>query len=90
MMKIASRIMVAVAATGMMVAPIAAQASTRASGSDSVYSVSASQPGLGRGEEGESIKGGISIVLALLAAAAVIGGIIAATSSDDNGQSPGT
>ena len=90
MMKIASRIMVAVAATGMMVAPIAAQAGTRASSSDSVYSVSASQPGLARAAGGESIKGGISIVLALLAAAAVIGGIIAATSSDDNGQSPGT
>ena len=90
MFKIASRIMVAVAATGMMVAPIAAQAGTRASGSDSVYSVSASQPGLGRADEGESIKGGATIILALLAAAAVIGGIISASSTDDNGQSPGT
>ena len=90
MMKTVNRMILTAAAATMAVLPVAAQASTRAGDSGAIYSASASAPGLGREDDGESIKGGISIILALLAAAAVIGGIIAATSSNDNGQSPGT
>lgn len=90
MIKFASRVMMAAAAATMAMAPSAAQANTRAGDSGAVYSTSAAQPGLGRSAEGENLKGGLSIILALLASAAIIGGIILASDSDDNGQSPGT
>ena len=89
MMKTVTRLAMAAAAASMAVMPIAAQANTRAGDSGSVYSVE-SAPGVGRTAEGESAKGGFSIILGLFAAAAIIGGIILASSSDDNGQSPGT
>jgi hypothetical protein len=89
MMKTATRIAMAAAAASMAVMPIAAQANTRAGDSGSVYSVSAA-PGVGRAAEGESAKGGFSIIIGLLAAAAIVGGVIFASSSDDDGQSPGT
>lgn len=90
MMKTATRIMMTAAAAGMVFAPIAAQANTRASDASSVYAVSAAQPGLGRPEEGESRKRGISVILALLASGLIVGGLIIALNSKDNGQSPGT
>jgi hypothetical protein len=88
-MKTVSRIIFAAAASSLAIAPIAAQAGTRASDSGSVYSVSA--PGAGRAAKGESIEDdGGTIILALLAGAAIITGIVFATQSDDEGQSPGT
>lgn len=89
MMKTITRAMMGVAAIGMTIAPIAAQANTRAGDSGSVYATS-SNPGLGRAANGESIDDGVSIILALLAAGLVITGIVFATDSDDEGQSPGT
>ena len=90
MTKIVSRMMFAAAAASMAFAPIAAQAGTRASDSGAVYSASSSAPGMGREEDGESIRSGLSLVLALLAAGLIIAGIIFATQTDDEGQSPGT
>lgn len=89
MFKIASRMAMAAAAATMAIAPVAAQASTRAGDNGSVYSVS-SAPAIGRAAEGEQAGSGFSIILALFAGAAIIGGIVFASSSDDNGQSPGT
>jgi len=89
-MKTASRLLVAAAAASMAFAPIAAHANTRASDRTAVYNVSASQPGIGREDDGEQVASGVSIILALLASAAIIGGIIFASDSDDDGQSPGT
>lgn len=90
MINTASRIMMAAAAAGLAVAPVAAQANTRAGDSGSVYSVSASGPGLGRAAEGEFLNDGIAIIVALLAAAGIISGIVIAVDSGDDGQSPGT
>ena len=84
-MKIVSRIMLAAAASSLAIAPVAAQAGTRASEGTSL-----SAPGLGRSAKGESIKGGAStIVLALLASGLAIAGIVSASKSKDKGQSPG-
>jgi hypothetical protein len=88
MMKTASRMMMAAAAATMAIAPVAAQANTRAGDSGSVYSVSA--PGLGRSDKGESLTSGASIILGLLGFAAFVAGVYLATESDDKGQSPGT
>lgn len=90
MMKIASRLTMAAAAATMAVAPIAVQANTRAGDSGASYSTSAAQPGLGRAANGESVGGGASVLLAILASALIIGGIVMSSDSDDNGQSPGT
>ncbi len=83
-MKTLSRILLVAAASSLAIAPVAAQAGTRASEGASV-----SAPGLGRTANGESVKSGSAIVLALLASGLLIAGIISATSSNDNGQSPG-
>lgn len=90
MIKTVIRVMMTAAAATMVVAPIAAQANTRASDAGSVYRVGASKPGVGRAAKGESVSGGVTIVLALLAAAAAVGAIVVASDSDDDGQSPGT
>lgn len=90
MIKTASRLLVSIAAASMVLTPIAAQANTRASDRTAIYKVSAAQPGIARNDEGESIKGGSSIVLALLASATIIAGIVIAATGDDDGQSPGT
>lgn len=87
MIKIATRMMMTAAAATMALAPIAAQAGTRASDNSSVYSVSA--PGVGRDAEGESIGAG-GVLLAIFAAVLIGGGIFFAVDSDDDGQSPGT
>lgn len=87
-MKMISRFAMSAAAMGMAFAPIAAQANTRAGDSTATYSVSASQPGVGREEAGDLLEGGGSgIIIALFAAAAVIAGIVIL--ADDDDQSPG-
>jgi hypothetical protein len=90
MIKTVSRVMFAAAAASMAFAPIAAQAGTRAGDSGAVYSASSSVPGMGREDNGESLKSGLSIVLALIASGLIITGIVFASQSDDDGQSPGT
>jgi hypothetical protein len=94
MIKFAARAVMATAAAIMVIAPVAAQANTRAGDSASVYRVSASKPGVGRAAQGESNSDreadGETILIALLATAAIIGGIIIAAGSGDNNQSPGT
>ncbi len=83
-MKTLSRMMLVAAASALAIAPVAAQAGTRASEGSSV-----SAPGQGRTAKGEKIKGASAIVLALLGAGLVVAGIVSASSSDDKGQSPG-
>ena len=90
-MKTVSRIIFAVAASSLAIAPIAAQAGTRASDSGSVYSLSS----LGAGGASNSVSDDDDddagfVILGLLSAAAIITGIVFATQSDDRGQSPGT
>lgn len=89
MMKTVSRALVTAAAASMAFAPIAVQANTRAGDNTPVYTTNSAQPGLARDAEGESVKGGSGILLAIFAVAAAIGGIIVIADSDD-GQSPGT
>ena len=95
MFKGTSKIIATAAAVGLAMAPVAAQANTRAGDQSPVYTSStASQPGLGRSEEGESVVGVPGILIGIFAAAAVIGGIVIAASEDDEDtdetQSPGT
>ncbi len=88
MIKSISRTMMAAASIGLVFAPVAAQANTRAGDSAQVYTSGAvSQPGVGRSAEGESLvaPGFLFAILAALIAAGVIVLI------DDGGdQSPGT
>ena len=88
MMKFASRLAMTAAAASMAFAPIAAQANTRAGDSSTIYSASAaSQPGIGRSAEGESLEGTPGILVILFGAAAIVG-IILIIDNEDN-QSPG-
>lgn len=89
MMKTVSRALVAASAASLAFAPIAVQANTRAGDNTPVYSTNASQPGLARDAEGESVKGASGILLAIFAAAAAIAGIIVVADNNDDGQSPG-
>ncbi|QFT75987.1 hypothetical protein [Erythrobacter sp. THAF29] len=93
MKKFFSRIAMSAAAACMVVAPIAAQANTRAGDNGTIYSGNAvSQPGLGRDVSGENLvndgDGLAAILLAILGGAAVIVAIIIIDDEDD--QSPGT
>ena len=90
MSKIISRSLVAAATASLAIAPIAAQANTRASDSAPVYSTSNANPGIGRADEGESLAGGPGIIIALLAGAAIIAGIVVAADNEDDDVSPGT
>ncbi|WP_379923375.1 hypothetical protein [Erythrobacter sp. R86502] len=93
MIKIATRMMAATAALGLVAAPMVASANTRAG--DSASAVSAA-PGLGRaaGGEGQSEEGGAGVLLlGVGAAAAIVAGVLIATDviGDDDGDcaSPG-
>lgn len=88
MKKFMARALVGAAAAGMVFAPIAAQANTRAADNAPVYSVSVAQPGMAREAEGENVRGG-SVILLLLALAAAGVGIYTLVDSD-NPASPGT
>lgn len=84
------------AAASMALAPIAAQANTRAGDNGTIYSTSSlSQPGLGRSANGSNLANteadaGITpIILGLLGGVLVIAAIIIITDDDDD-QSPGT
>ena len=88
MKKFMSRALFGAAAAGMVFAPIAAQANTRAADNAPVYSVSVAQPGMAREAEGENLRGGSTILLILAVAAAGFG-IYTIIDSDDP-ASPGT
>lgn len=90
MIKTMSRLMVTAAAASMAVAPIAAQANTRAGDSTPTYTSQTAQPGVERSAEGEEMRGGSSIILLLLAAAAAVAGIVIAADNEDDDRSPGT
>jgi ABC-type sugar transport system substrate-binding protein len=94
MMKTTARLMLTVAAAGLALSPIAAQANTRASDSNATYSVPSSQPGMGRSADGESIVG--PGFLAVIAAAAAALGVYLLIDDDSDtiiddaeNQSPG-
>lgn len=96
MIKTVSRMMAATAALGLIAAPMAVSANTRAGDSGAVYNTSNAAPGLGRaaageGQDDESGVGGL--IIGAAAGAAIILGILIATdviggSNDD--ASPGT
>lgn len=91
--KIITRLALSAAAASMAIAPIAAQANTRAGSSGTFYSSSVSQPGTGRSVDGEEIAG-IPAILAIVFAAATIAGIVIIAEDDDDdddddNQSPG-
>lgn len=95
MFKATSKVIMTAAAAGLALAPITAQANTRAADSAPLYTTSsAAQPGLGRSAEGEGVKGVPGIVIGIFAAAAVVGAVVIASSEDDDDtdetQSPGT
>lgn len=95
MMTIMSRMAMTAAAASMALAPIAAQANTRASDNGAIYSPnSLSQPGLARSMNGSRLANIddaddlAPIILGLLGGALVIAAIIII--DDDDDQSPGT
>ncbi|MEM1196653.1 MAG: hypothetical protein AAGH57_11155 [Pseudomonadota bacterium] len=101
MMKAASKLTLASAAFGLALAPIAAQAKTRASSSAISYSAPAasaptasaqSAPGQGREASGEKLATGADFLAALLVALWASGIIVIVADDDDTGdrQSPGT
>lgn len=78
------------AAAGLAVAPVAAQAKTRASDSGPVYTASSAKPGEGRTAKGESIVSGSSFFIGILVGLWTSGIIVvAADLDDDDNQSPG-
>lgn len=83
-MKLFSHMLNAVAAAILVVAPVAAEAGTRAGDSGAVYDVS--DPGLGREDKGESLKSGVALLLLLLGSGAAAALVFW---SGDDGQSPG-
>ncbi|MEO0908489.1 MAG: hypothetical protein AAFY07_13290 [Pseudomonadota bacterium] len=88
MKKFMSRALVGAAAAGMVFAPIAAQANTRAAESTPVYSTSVAQPGMARKADGEKLRGGSALLLILALGAAGFGIYTLVDSSDP--ASPGT
>lgn len=88
MMKTASRMIAAAAAASLAIAPIAAQAGTRAGDSNAVYNA-VSAPGVGRDAQGEGVSKAASLLLALLAAGAAVTAIIIATDNDNEDATPG-
>lgn len=88
MFKTVSRMMIAVAAVGLALGPVAAQAGTRAGDNDTVYA---------QGEKKKKKKrgaiiwwGGGTVLLTLAATGLFLGGAKEAADQDNGGQSPGT
>lgn len=81
------------AVAGLSLAPIAAQANTRAGDSSATYSSALSQPGQGRSVEGENASGAGNIIAMALLGLWASGIIIVAADinfgGDDDNQSPG-
>lgn len=83
-----SRLMLVAGAASLAIAPIAAQAATRAGDSGAMFSLS--NPGAGRTAAGERDGETSSIVLGLVGGGLVIAAIVVAAQNNDSGQSPGT
>ncbi|MBX7526668.1 hypothetical protein [Qipengyuania vesicularis] len=80
-----SRLLMGLGAAAMAVAPVAAQAGTRAADAGAIAVQPVKMSAVERGTEGVTTKseiGGTSAVIAVLAAIAVIVGIIIATDDD--------
>ncbi|WP_291134060.1 hypothetical protein [Erythrobacter sp.] len=77
------------AAAGLAIAPIAAEANTRAGDSARTYSAPASAPGTGRKAEGSRVAGGADIFAFILVGLWATG-IAFAVADDGPDQSPGT
>lgn len=88
-MKIASRIMIAAAATNLVIAPVAAEAGTRAGDNNSVYSQNTQALDLGDGNPLLLAKRK-EFFFSALSIFAMISGIIFLIDSGIEGQSPGT
>lgn len=88
-MNIVSRTLLSAGALGFALAPIAAQAGTRAGDSGVIYSAPVSAPGTGKAAKGENAASGGVLLLAVAAVGLIVAGIVVASSSD-NDQSPGT
>ncbi len=93
MFKTARNVMAALAAGGLVLTPVAAQANTRAGDSKAFYTSSQVQPGLGRSAEGEGVVGESGDIIALILVGLWATGIfviVADIGGDDNdNQSPG-
>lgn len=88
------RMLAGAGALAMAIAPIAAQAGTRASEAETVSVKPVAMAPVSRAAKSAEKKseiGGSSVIIAVLAAAAVIAGIVVATDDDDDDDiSPGT
>lgn len=96
MLKTVQKLMTALAATGLVLTPVAAHANTRAGDNAGFYTGSQSQPGLGRTAGGERVGGGAGEIIALILAGLWAAGIVVVAADvgdddddDDNNQSPG-
>ncbi len=93
MSKIAQKLMAAFAATGLLVAPVAAQANTRAGDSAAFYTSAQVQPGVGRSADGEGLGGEPGDIIGMLLAGLWLTGIIVIIidldDNDNDNQSPG-
>ncbi|WP_298470133.1 hypothetical protein [uncultured Erythrobacter sp.] len=93
MSKVAQKLMTALAATGLLLAPVAAQANTRAGDSSSLYTSAQVGPGAGRSADGEGLGGEPGDIIGILLAGLWLTGIIViVVDLDDDGndnQSPG-
>lgn len=93
MTKTVTRLMAAVAALGLVAAPIVAHANTRAGDSTATYSTSNALPGLGRAADGEGQgeeDGTGGLLLGAVAVGVIITGIFVAADNGDGDASPGT
>lgn len=88
------RMLAGAGAIAMAIAPIAAQAGTRAADAQTVSVKPVTMAPVSRASKSAEKKseiGGSSVLIAVLAAAAVIAGIVVAASDDDDADlSPGT
>ncbi len=93
MLKKISQSTIALAAASMAMAPVAAQANTRAGDSSVTYATPASQPGAGRQADGEELGRGGNVFAYFLAGlwlAGIVLIIVDVNDDDDDRQSPGT
>lgn len=93
MSKIGQKLTVALATAGMLLAPVAAQANTRAGDSGSFYTSAQVQPGVGRSAGGETLGGEPGDIIGILLAGLWLTGIIVIVADfdgdDNDNQSPG-
>lgn len=92
MLKKMQHLFVMLAAAGLAMTPIAAQANTRAGDSGTFYAGSQSQPGLSRSAEGEDFISTSAFLVSLVLGAYLTGIVVIVADldgRDDDNQSPG-